>query len=83
MKKLLAALALIAGLTSAAGVALAETRVALVIGNNDYATLPDLNNASRDARDIAAKLKELGLLRIEGKGYVLQEGDVLEFRFNV
>ena len=34
-------------------------RHALVIGNNDYATLPDLNNASRDARDIAAKLKEL------------------------
>jgi uncharacterized caspase-like protein len=35
-------------------------RHALVIGNNDYATLPDLNNASRDARDMAAKLKELG-----------------------
>ena len=51
--------------TAAAGIsattwASTGLRHALVIGNNDYATLPDLNNASRDARDIAAKLKELG-----------------------
>ena len=48
--------------TAAAGIsattwASTGLRHALVIGNNDYATLPDLNNASRDARDIAAKLK--------------------------
>jgi len=30
-----------------------------------------------------AKLKELGLLRLEGKDYVVQDGDVMEFRFNV
>jgi len=30
-----------------------------------------------------AKLKELGLLRTEGKEYVVQDGDVMEFRFNV
>ncbi|MEI8026368.1 MAG: redox-regulated ATPase YchF [Pseudomonadota bacterium] len=30
-----------------------------------------------------AKLKELGLLRLEGKEYVVQDGDVMEFRFNV
>jgi len=60
MKKLFTALALIAGLTSAAGVALAETRVALVIGNDEYVTLPNLNNAGNDARGVAAKLKSLG-----------------------
>ena len=34
MKKLFTVLALIAGLTSAAGIVLAQTRVALVIGND-------------------------------------------------
>ena len=38
----------------------AETRLALVIGNDRYATLPDLNNAGRDARKVAEKLAELG-----------------------
>lgn len=28
-------------------------------------------------------VKEAGLLRTEGKGYVMQDGDVVEFRFNV
>jgi ribosome-binding ATPase YchF (GTP1/OBG family) len=30
-----------------------------------------------------AKVKEAGLLRTEGKGYVVQDGDLLHFRFNV
>jgi GTP-binding protein YchF len=30
-----------------------------------------------------AKAKELGKLRVEGKDYVVQDGDVLEIRFNV
>lgn len=30
-----------------------------------------------------AKLKELGQIRSEGKDYVVQDGDVMEFRFNV
>jgi len=29
------------------------------------------------------KLKELGLIRLEGKDYVMQEGDIVEFKFNV
>jgi tol-pal system protein YbgF len=37
----------------------AEKRVALVIGNNDYTTLPDLNNAKKDAEGIATKLRGL------------------------
>ncbi len=38
----------------------AAKRVALVIGTDKYATLPNLNNAATDARGIAAKLKSLG-----------------------
>ena len=30
-----------------------------------------------------AKARESGRLRIEGKEYVVQDGDVMEFRFNV
>ena len=30
-----------------------------------------------------AKCKEAGLLRVEGKDYVIQDGDVVNFRFNV
>jgi len=29
------------------------------------------------------KAKEKGLIRLEGKGYVMKDGDVVEFRFNV
>ena len=52
----IAALVLSFGISSAE----AAKRVALVIGNNSYKTLPDLNNARTDARGMAAKLKELG-----------------------
>jgi hypothetical protein len=34
--------------------------VALVIGNDAYETLPSLNNANKDARGMAAKLRQLG-----------------------
>ena len=37
-----------------------ETRVALVIGNDAYDALPDLNNAARDARGLSARLETLG-----------------------
>ena len=40
--------------------AMAAKRVALVIGNNDYKALGKLNNAEKDARDMARKLKSLG-----------------------
>jgi len=39
---------------------IAAKRVALVIGNNDYATLPDLRNARTDAEGMAATLRTLG-----------------------
>ena len=54
------AIALGCALLVAATVAQAERRVALVIGNDTYAHLPDLKNAGKDARDMAAKLKTLG-----------------------
>lgn len=41
-------------------------------------TLSDLLKAKSKA-----KLKELGLIRIEGKEYVVADGDIMEFRFNV
>ena len=37
-----------------------ERRVALIIGNNTYTHLPALNNARKDAEDMAVKLRELG-----------------------
>ena len=52
----IAALVLSLGIPSAE----AAKRVALVIGNDSYKSLPNLNNARTDARGMAAKLKELG-----------------------
>jgi len=30
-----------------------------------------------------AAARDQGLLRLEGKDYIMQEGDIVEFRFNV
>ena len=49
---------LLLGLAAAYGAE--ETRVALVIGNDKYEKLPNLNNATRDAEAMADKLVELG-----------------------
>src|ERR1043166_2187187 len=53
---LAATIALWAGLAPA----LAEKRVALVIGNSDYRDVPALANPRNDAEDVAAALKRLG-----------------------
>jgi len=55
---LLAAALLLVPLSSPAWAA--GKRVALVIGNDSYRSLPDLGNAVRDARAMAATLSELG-----------------------
>jgi hypothetical protein len=64
MRRLRRALVLGAALLSAAflgrGEALAETRVALVIGNTAYEHAPGLPNTQNDAADIAAALARLG-----------------------
>lgn len=44
----------------------AEKRVALVIGNAAYQHVPPLANPSNDATDMAAKLRGLGFVVIEG-----------------
>ncbi len=43
-----------------------------VLGWEDFLTAKDFKRA-----------KELGLYRLEGKTYVVQDGDIVEFRFNV
>ena len=40
--------------------AVAEKRVALVIGNSAYVNAPALANPANDASDVAAKLKAMG-----------------------
>jgi hypothetical protein len=61
MRGIVLALLMVLGLSFAwTSPTLAEERVALVIGNDDYSALPNLNNARKDATDMAAKLKGLG-----------------------
>jgi ribosome-binding ATPase YchF (GTP1/OBG family) len=36
-----------------------------------------------DELESEAAIKEAGKLRLEGKDYVVQDGDILHFRFNV
>jgi hypothetical protein len=47
------------------GEALAERRVALVVGNSNYATVPQLPNPSRDANAVARMFKAAGFETIE------------------
>ncbi len=49
-----------------AGLARAEGRVALVIGNGDYANAGRLANPVNDAEDVAAKLRSLGFTVVDG-----------------
>lgn len=51
---------------ASANTALAEKRVALVIGNSTYKHAPELTNPRNDASDMAVALKALGLEVIEG-----------------
>lgn len=45
--------------------ALAETRVALVVGNSAYSSAPALSNPLNDARDMSAALKAAGFTVVE------------------
>ncbi len=38
-----------------------------------------------DLRDLGsmARVKEKGLYRLEGKDYIVQDGDIINFRFNI
>jgi uncharacterized caspase-like protein/uncharacterized protein YraI len=48
------------------GVARAENRVALVIGNGAYTNAPSLSNPANDAADIARTLRQIGFDVVEG-----------------
>jgi uncharacterized caspase-like protein len=45
----------------------AEQRVALVIGNGAYRSVPELRNSRNDADDISEQLKQLGFAVIDGR----------------
>lgn len=45
---------------------------AQVIKYNDFKTMPDIN-----------ALKQKGLVHVEGRDYIVQDGDIIEYRFNV
>ncbi len=49
------------------GPALADKRVALVIGNSAYKNVPQLANPKNDASDMAAKLEALGFEVVQGE----------------
>ena len=66
-----------------AGNAAAERRVALVIGNGAYASLPALPNPANDAHDIATLLGTFGFEVLEGidldrSGFVALTGEFLD-----
>ena len=56
----------IALVSAGASRALAQKRVALVIGNSAYQNTPKLTNPKNDATDMAAALKALGYQVIDG-----------------
>jgi hypothetical protein len=58
--KFASACVLAAALMTQAAPALAEKRVALVVGNNDYKNVPKLQKAVNDARTMSDTLKQLG-----------------------
>ena len=42
-----------------------------------------ISYADFDSLGSEAKVKEAGKMRVEGKEYIVQDGDVMHFRFNV
>ena len=65
MKRSLLVLAVLAIAQLSAGLANAK-RVALVVGNDDYTTLPKLEKAVNDARGVGETLRGLGFQVFEG-----------------
>ena len=65
MRRLLALLVALCGLGWWSSAALAETRVALVVGNSAYRNTTPLANPLNDARDMVAALKSVGFDVVE------------------
>jgi hypothetical protein len=82
--RLAVAFALVLGavaLAAPGSAAVPERRVALVIGNSAYTSVPPLANPQRDAKGISAALKRLGFDVVEGYDLKMDEmtGIVREF----
>ena len=69
------------GATLAASPAVAEKRVALVIGNASYQHTTKLNNPRNDAEDVGAALKRLGFDTIVGLDLTKSQMDGAVIRF--
>ena len=65
MRRLLAVLVALCALGCGISFAVAETRVALVVGNSAYRSTTPLANPLNDARDMAAALKSVGFDVVE------------------
>lgn len=65
--------ALLVAACFSAGPACAGNRLALVIGNSGYANASDLIHAARDARDIAARFRKMGIEVHDGYNLSLGE----------
>ena len=65
MRRLRVLLVALCGLACGISAALAETRVALVVGNSAYQSTTPLANPLNDARDMAAALKSVGFDVVE------------------
>jgi len=65
MRRLLVLCVVVCGLGWGKSAALAETRVALVVGNSAYQNAPALANPMNDARDMTAALKSVGFDVVE------------------
>lgn len=66
MRRLIFLLTLLAAALSFTSIAQAQNRVALVIGNGAYASMPRLPNPANDAADMAATLRGLGFALVGG-----------------
>ena len=60
MNRLALIFAVAIGLTAGTGAALAEKRVALVVGNSSYTSTAPLRTPVNDAADVASALDRLG-----------------------
>src|SRR5262245_64868698 len=71
IKRLFSMLAMIGAAISsmafASDLAWADKRVALVVGNSGYQTVPQLPNPSRDASSVAKMFRDAGFVRVEVK----------------
>ena len=62
-----------------------STSRTVVHTTKDGTVMPGTTAAADELLAIGSwtKAKELGKIRVEGKDYVVADGDVIEFRFNV